>query len=816
MNSRGFRAVLALSVLLILLSALFVGAQEKAAGEKKEKKELKVVAEDELAPVRAIEKAIKARLAEPMEEADLELIMEGEDFFGAQPRGVRWDGDGSRFWLNWKRWNEEERGTWEYDLASGELRRLTEDEAEMVPPSFTAWNRDHTAALWTVGDALMLYDVKSKEVAPLLENVRGARPIGFSETGSHAMFRFGDNAYALSLNGEGPALVALTDVRSGSKRSDEPKTDSQKWLKEQQLSLFTVLRDRHDEREEDRAREEARAMQTFYLKGSRLGSLSPSDNMEFVAATLMKSSSKNRMAEMPSYVTESGYTETRPIRNKVGDDLDSRSLAIIHAGSGASANVDFGLEKRDVSFFGVQWSPDSSKALVHLRATDNKDRWLAVLTPEVTKDEDGKMKLEVAVNIVFTDHDDAWINWSVARGNGWLPDGSGVYVLSEKEGDRRHLYAVDADGENLRALTSGDFEVNSPGLTDDRTHFIYTASLPGNPHEVQTFLLPVGGGEAKQITSGAGRADGTLSPKGDAIAIVASSTTLPHELYVNRGISGDLGEKITDSPSPSFKSHTWQTPKLIHFTARDGVEVPAQVYEPATPASNKPAVVFVHGAGYMQNVHHWWRGSSYGRTYCFNSMLAELGYYVIDIDYRGSAGYGRDWRTAIYTHMGGKDLTDQVDGVKYLIDTYGINPKRVGLYGGSYGGFITLMALFLEPETFAAGAAMRPVTDWSAYNNGYTSNILNTPQDDPESYLRSSPIYFAENLQGALLICHGIVDDNVHFQGVVRLVQRLIELRKENWELAIYPVERHGFQQPSSWVDEYRRILKLFNENLKN
>jgi dipeptidyl aminopeptidase/acylaminoacyl peptidase len=165
--------------------------------------------------------------------------------------------------------------------------------------------------------------------------------------------------------------------------------------------------------------------------------------------------------------------------------------------------------------------------------------------------------------------------------------------------------------------------------------------------------------------------------------------------------------------------------------------------------------------------------------------------------------------------MGGKDLTDQVDAVKYLIAEHGVDPKRVGLYGGSYGGFITLMAMFTEPDVFAAGAALRPVTDWAHYNHGYTSNILNAPQGDAESYKRSSPIYFADRLKGALLICHGMVDINVHFQDSVRLAQRLIELRKENWELAVYPVEDHGFVQPTSWADEYKRIFKLFETNLR-
>jgi dipeptidyl aminopeptidase/acylaminoacyl peptidase len=125
------------------------------------------------------------------------------------------------------------------------------------------------------------------------------------------------------------------------------------------------------------------------------------------------------------------------------------------------------------------------------------------------------------------------------------------------------------------------------------------------------------------------------------------------------------------------------------------------------------------------------------------------------------------------------------------------------------------MAMFNTPDVFQSGAALRPVTDWAAYNHGYTSNILNEPQTDSIAYQRSSPINFAEGLKGNLLICHGMVDVNVHYQDVVRLSQRLIELRKENWEVAAYPVEDHGFTEPTSWADEYKRIFKLFERTLK-
>src|SRR5579871_5599669 len=276
--------------------------------------------------------------------------------------------------------------------------------------------------------------------------------------------------------------------------------------------------------------------------------------------------------------------------------------------------------------------------------------------------------------------------------------------------------------------------------------------------------------------------------------------------------------RVTTSPTEEFTSFKWIDSKVITYKARDGKDVYARLMTPEMIGAKRdprhPAVIFIHGAGYLQEAHKYW-SSSYYRENMFNNILASRGYVVLDPDYRASAGYGRDWREAIYRHMGGKDLEDVVDGAKFLVQTQQVDPKRIGTYGGSYGGFLTLMAMFTTPDVFAAGAALRPVTDWAHYNHGYTSNILNTPQKDPEAYRQSSPIYFAQGLKGALLICHGMVDTNVHFQDTVQLVQRLIELRKTNWELAVYPVENHGFVEPTSWADEYKRIFDLFEQNLK-
>jgi dipeptidyl aminopeptidase/acylaminoacyl peptidase len=394
---------------------------------------------------------------------------------------------------------------------------------------------------------------------------------------------------------------------------------------------------------------------------------------------------------------------------------------------------------------------------------------------------------------------------------GWMPDNKNIWFQSEESG-YSHLYTLNIKTGKKKALTQGAFEIYDPSISLDKKYW-YFVSNETHPGERHFYRMPLEGGKREQITHLPGRCDVTISPDGKWFALIHSTSNHPEELFLLENKEGAIPVQITHSLTEEFSEYPWREPEVITFKARDGAEVYARLYRPVNPINRGPAVIFVHGAGYLQNAHKWW--SSYFREYMFHNFLADNGYTVLDIDYRGSAGYGRDWRTAIYRHMGGKDLTDQVDGAKFLEEEYQIDPKKIGIYGGSYGGFITLMAMFTQPDVFTAGAALRAVTDWAHYNHGYTANILNTPVEDSLAYISSSPIYYAEGLNGALLICHGMIDDNVHFQDVVRLAQRLIELGKENWELAVYPMERHSFTEPSSWTDEYRRIFNLFEEQLK-
>ena len=521
----------------------------------------------------------------------------------------------------------------------------------------------------------------------------------------------------------------------------------------------------------------------------------------------------SKRTEVPHFIASDAHVYSEQSRAKVQNEEPSQSLYLHDLKSDTLVELDFsqlsqmGSSERGLFLHPVIFAKTKPLALMDIRSADNKDRWIVAINLQTQ-----------SIQELEHQHDSAWIggpgisSWNMETGTlGWLKDAAVIYFQSEQSGFS-HLYSMDISTKSKMALTSGSYEVHDVQLTKDSTAFYLSTNMlhPGTRNyyklDLKTFQL-------KPLLTEQGAYEVQLSPDEKQLAYRFSTSTQPWELFTCSVKLLKAPIQLTHSTTEAFRAYNWQKPEVLSFKASDGVSVFARLYEPKNAVKNGAAVLFVHGAGYLQNAHHYW--SHYHREYMFHQMLLEKGYTVLDVDYRASEGYGRDYRTAIYRHMGGRDLEDFKDAKDFLVANYGINPSKVGIYGGSYGGFITLMALFTKPNEFACGAALRSVTDWAHYNHEYTTNILNTPAADPEAYRQSSPIYFAEGLQDPLLILHGMIDDNVQFQDVVRLNQRLIELGKKDWWMALYPVERHSFEYSSSWTDEYRRILELFETYLK-
>ena len=761
----------------------------------------------------------------PAFELSVASIMRGPELIGQAPSGVAWSDDGRWIFFRWlpggQAWDAVP-SLYRVAAAGGEPEKLDDAMADSIGVLLATGvpSPDERVRAVSYNGDLHLIDRRTLVVRRLTHTRSVESNPVFSRDGMALYFLSDNNLYELRLSTG--ALRQVTDVRPGPAPVDPQDATGQRgFLEQQQRQLFEHIRRQHERQQEQRLRAKERDARqpmkpTWLEREERVFDLAIEPAGTYAVVTAGRIGTQpGRRTVIPYWVTASGYTEPREVRTKVGDDQQTAGrIGIVSLDDGevhwldlaqATSPGDPAAKKPEIAstrFIG--WNESGSTGLIGASSADFRDAWLWSFDAATG-----------ALTLLHHLHDDAWVAgpcsfWTAC--SGWLPDGRAVWFTSEHDGFN-HLYTIAADGTGQRQLTSGSFEVHRVEISPRRDRFYLTTS-EGSPHEVHFWHMNFDGTGKARITDTPGRQDVTVSPDGSRLAFVHSFSNAPPELYLAENRAGRPATRITTTPAAEWRSFSWIAPEIVHIDAADGTPVPARIYRPADLGArpNGAAVIFVHGAGYLQNVHNWW--SSYYREYMFHHLLASLGYVVLDIDYRGSAGYGRDWRTAIYRHMGGKDLSDQVDGSRWLQRNLGIEPERVGIYGGSYGGFVTLMALFTAPDRFGAGAALRSVTDWAHYNHGYTGRILNLPQDDTTAYRQSSPIYFAEGLEDPLLIAHGMVDTNVHFSDVVRLAQRLIELGKRDWEMAVYPVEDHGFVEPTSWTDEYRRILELFERHL--
>ncbi|RPD49816.1 S9 family peptidase [Hymenobacter sediminis] len=772
------------------------------------------------------------------------IMRDPAQWLGSSPNNISWAEDGKTIYFTWNPEKARRDSLYRLSPTGGTPRKVSLREQQSLPTTAGEYDQRYTRKVYEKDGDIYLLDLKTQRVRRVTNTAERETDAQFALQGRAISYTRAGNLFTWDLaTGE---TTQRSDFRRGSKpASGEPTDKSEKFLKAQQLALFEVLRGKEQDAKARQQQQKALARlrpKAIWVGQQMVRNLRLSPDGRYITYTLVQEPATQKVALVPNFVTASGFTEDISTRTKVGAAQTAYQLGLYDVGRDTTFVLGYkelkGLDEqpayrkeyqlqakaptptdtakaagtkkdkpatevRRVIPYGPFWSDNGQHAFLVIRSTDNKDRWIVALDPTTQK-----------IRLLDRQHDDAWINGpgiGYDEGNvGWLPDNRRIWFQSEETGFS-HLYTADFTSGQKKALTSGRWEVQKAQLSRDRKTWYLTANKT-HPGEQHFYRLPLEGGSMTQITTLPGASEVTLSPDEKTLAVRYSTSNKPWELFVMDNKPGAKMRQLTHSTTPEFESYPWRAPEVISYKARDGADVYARLYRPTNAAPQGPAVIFVHGAGYLQNAHKWW--STYFREYMFHNLLADKGYTVLDIDYRGSAGYGRDVRTGIYRYMGGKDLTDQVDGAKLLTEKYGVSPQRIGIYGGSYGGFITLMAMFTQPEVFQAGAALRSVTDWAHYNHGYTDNILNEPYNDSIAYARSSPINYAAGLKGHLLMCHGMVDTNVHFQDIVRLSQRLIELKKDNWELAVYPVEDHGFVEPSSWTDEYKRILKLFETNL--
>jgi len=775
------------------------------------------------------------------ESLNLEMIMADPDWMGNSPQDPRWSIDGQSVYFSQKAQGHQHNNELKIDLVSSKTTQLEKQDLLIAASAKATLNSAKKTGVFIYQDDVYLVDLGSQAIRAVTADKRKQSQANFvNDTTISYMVDRQIFLYFLDTHLE----KQIADF----KLADDPDKEKDKdYLQQSQPRLLDYLKQKQTETDYQKERKkslEQHPFKTWYLgKNKQVTTFALSPDAKWLVLGTTKSSLRGKQDHMPEFITEDGYVNDRKVRPLVGTSkaydesfylvdlvknkktkFDLSNLPGVNDDplkkmrKKAAQKIGYKYKEKEspravyaykwTGNNGVKWTDNSRKAAIMLFSYDNKDRWI--------------VNFDVDKKSLATTHwlsDEAWVNDWAFNEFGWLPDNQTLFYLSEEKG-YSHLF-IKKGKRRPSQLTKGAFEVSSLKVDEKGKNIFYKANKK-HPGVYEIYKIDLEKRTSNAITNFGGVNNYVLSPNEKEVLITHSSLTKKPELYLQSLSETKSPELLTDTMSQAFKNVDWQAPRILAIPSS---QVKQPIYSRLyTPANNKitsdekvakrPAVMFVHGAGYLQNSHQGWSG--YFREFMFHNYLTNKGYVVLDMDYRASKGYGRDWRTAIYRKMGTPELQDLKDGAKWLVDNMNVDEKRIGVYGGSYGGFMTFMAMFKEPELFAAGAALRPVTDWAHYNHGYTSNILNTPQVDPEAFERSSPIEFAAGLNKPLLICHGMVDDNVFFKDSVRLVQKLIELKKTKFfETAIYPVEPHGFKQPSSWLDEYTRIDQLFERHLR-
>jgi len=764
---------------------------------------------------------------------NLELVARDTTWCDRSPRYLGWSADGKTVYFTHSiKDKTRARPVFAYDIKSRKSTKLSLKQVWSLPPSpYPAMgssrrgrggyirnrmckNRKHQ--VFTRNSDLILLEVATGKERRLTRTNTAESGARFSGDGKRIFFLRGGNFYALSL--EDSTVRQLTELRAGprpkKKKPDAAaKTDLQKTLFKQQKDLFKWIKERRrvrdasDKRREQRKKYDRGEVKVFYTSdGSRPSPVTISPNGRYVVLRLSKAKTgAGKRTVVPTYITESGFVETRPSRTKVGEPVTVSRYGILDLKKNKMKPIDpEPLRIHKPSYMGYRWSPDGRTLAVLGLAQDYRTRWLLSINPSTAKAE-----------VVDALHDPAWIGGPAWSRFGWMKDSRTLWFISEATG-YAHLYTADRSGRFRNQLTEGKFEVQNVRLSWNRDQF-YLITNERHPGERHLYTMPSTGGKRRCLTgSFKGIDDAAFSPDEKMVMVKHSTPAMPASLTLVE-LSGAkrhprVKARIFRGATDAYRSLKWLAPEVVHFPDKHGNLVYARLYSPPKPRKEKAAVIHVHGAGYAQYAHKRWQGRPF--TFLFGQYLLGKGYYFLDLDYRGSSGYGRDCRTEIYRYMGGTEVDSGDAAIRYLMKKCGVDRKRVGLFGGSYGGFYTLMALFTRPGLFRAGVALYPVTDWNHYNHWYTSRILNLPQEDRDAYRRSSPIFLAKNLKDRLQIQHGVVDSNVHFQDTMRLVQRLIELKKTGWDLVSYPVEGHGWRTEESRLDSFRRMEKVFDNAL--
>jgi dipeptidyl-peptidase-4 len=686
-------------------------------------------------------------------------------------KGVQWSPDGKQVtFLD----NQGQAKTelWALDVGSGERHLLADAEKlESVLPSDKtqpsqatglgrravlqyAWSPDGNAILLIGAHALGLVDLKTQQTRTLSTGKEAIADVKFSPDGKHVSYVSGHNLH----------LIRVADGKSQNLTtggSEEIRKGELDWVYPEELDLKTAY--------------------WWSPDSSRIAFLEM-DERKVSKYPLVDFASYQGETDEERYPVAGG---NNPVVRVYSVEVATRKTQLVDTGAETNQYIPR-----------VDWLRDSKRLAV--QRLNREQTQLDLLLADAAS---GKSSL------LLTQKDLYWINLSDDLY--FLKDGKRFLWSSERNG-YRHLYLYGLDGREIRQLTNGNWETTGLQAVDEGNGLIYFSATEKSPTERHLYRVAFDGSGFTRITQKDGMHTTQFAPDGAAFLDTYSNVMTPQQQWVFRA-DGTSPVALNQNTVAELDNYHLSAPEFIKVKSHDGMELNAWIIKPGNfdPTKKYPVLVYTYGGPHAQVVLNAWGGP----TFLWHQLMAQKGFVIFALDNRGSAGRGHLFEEPIHLRFGAQEMADQRDGVAWLRHQSWVDASRIGIWGWSYGGHMTLHAMFEDPDDFKAGFAGGPVADWHYYDSIYTERYIGLLPQNEESYQASSPIEKAGQLRGKLLIAHGTDDDNVHFANTLSLLDKLVEKGKYA-EVLPFPGRGHGVSDPPARIVLMNRVMQFFLDNL--
>jgi dipeptidyl-peptidase-4 len=717
--------------------------------------------------------AIGSRAQGP-EQLTVKRIYSQPSLSGRLNRGVQWSPNSKLVsFLETKGLGKDSKPElWVLDAATGERRLLLSAETlrtvlpadKSQPTQATglgrraaaqySWAPDGNSILFVGAKSLSLLDLKTQQARVLLSGKDAIVDVKFSPDGQNVSYVSQHNIHVITL-GDGK----IRAITSGG--SEEIRKGELDWVYPEELDLKTAY---------------------WWSPDSTRIAFLEMDERKVSKYPLPDFASYEGEADEERYPVAGG---ANPIVKVYTVELASGKLKLLDTGPETNQYIPR-----------VDWLPDSKR--VAIQRLNRAQQQLDVLLADAGN---GKS------SVLLTEKDGYWVN--VTDDLRFLKDGKRFLWSSERTG-YRHLYLYDLGGKEIAQLTKGEWEVSGLQAVDEAKGLAYFTATEKSPMERHLYRVGLDGSGFARITQRDGTHGVQFSPDAGAFVDTYSNTVTPQQLWISRADQGSP-VVLNENRVAELERYRLVAPEFAKIKSHDGIELNAWMIKPPQfdPAKKYPVLVYTYGGPHAQVVLNSWGGTNF----LWHQLMAQKGFVVFALDNRGSAGRGHLFEEPIHLRFGAQELSDQRDGVAWLKGQPWVDASRIGIWGWSYGGHMTLHAMFEAPEDFKAGFAGGPVTDWHYYDSIYTERYIGLLPGNEENYQSSSPILKAEQLQGKLLIAHGTGDDNVHFANTLSVIDKLIEHGKYV-EVMPFPGRGHGVSDPPARIVLMNRVTQFFLENL--